>query len=726
MFVRPTRAFCRIAWAMIALSFWATPSSAAEPRVVILGFDGADADLTRQWIAEGKLPNLARLAQQGSFAPLRSTVPSQTPVSWSTFSTGLQPGRHGIFDFLKRDLKTYRPSFAAFDTQIEPFLYGGRNGLVFGAGAAAALALLCALVLKLWRRSGRTIAIAAGVLGVLAGVGVGVAVDRLLPKQRPVAVNRQQGETFWETLGKAGKKVRVMRMPVTFPPEPYPHGELLSGLGVPDVSGRIGKPFYFTSELFFQPKSGGDFKVEVVELIDNKGVIPTEIKGPKDDLFPRAAGAPLRYITIPMTLSVAPDKSRLAIEVSKAKLSLAVGEWSDWVRLEFPFNPLIKLYGVGRFKLLSLEPEVRLYLSSIQFDPENLPPILRVTTPGEFLAELTRRFGIFKLAGWTIDTWSLADGTGDEQLFLEDVEKTMRKEEEMLAGLLQDDWDVYAHYFEFTDRVQHMMYRFFDPQHPGYTPEGGARWGGKILEAYQNMDRIVGDVMANMPKDAILFVASDHGFASFRRSMNYNSWLAQNGYLTLKGQETRRANLEDLFDQTGEFFVNVDWARTRAYHMGLGDIYINLKGREAQGIVNPGAEYEALRKELKQGLEAFVDPQNGEHPVAYVWTRDEAYGVYDPAVIPDLFPSNNDGYRVGWQDSLGMIQPSIVEDNTQAWTGDHCSVYPPLVDGILFSNRKIDTTVQPYMGDMMPTLLDIYHVAPPTQLDGRSLWPPAA
>ena len=109
--------------------------------------------------------------------------------------------------------------------------------------------------------------------------------------------------------------------------------------------------------------------------------------------------------------------------------------------------------------------------------------------------------------------------------------------------------------------------------------------------------------------------------------------------------------------------------------------------------------------------------------MAYVWTRDEAYGTtYDPALIPDLFPSNGDGYRVGWQDSLGMVAPAILETNTDAWSGDHCSVYPPLVDGILFSNRRLDVEKQPYVGDVMPTLLDIYGVQPPTQLDGRSLW----
>jgi predicted AlkP superfamily phosphohydrolase/phosphomutase len=712
----------RTALSLLAVAVLAAPAAAASsPRVVILGFDGADAKLTAQWMNEGKLPNLAKLRDEGTFAPLRSTVPSQTPVSWSTFSTGLQPGRHAIFDFLKRDIATYRPSFAAFDEGKAPFLWGERNPLYIGGMAALALGVVLLLVLRLLRVSARTAALVAVVAAVAAGVAGHAAAAKLLPTERPLAINRQQGDTFWEILGKAGKRVRVMRMPVTFPPEPFDNGELLSGLGVPDTSGRIGKPFYFTSELFYQPRGGGEFKTEIVELIDNKGVIPTEIKGPPDKLF--SPPGQLNYISIPMTLTVPDSKKSLALEVSGQKLTLAPGEWSDWVRFVFPFNRLIKVHGIGRFRLISVEPEVRLYLSSIQFDPENLPPILEITSPEDFVHTLTSRFGLFKTSGWTTDTWGIADGTADEQIFMEDVTATRIKEEEMLQGLLADDWDVYFHYFEFTDRVQHILWRFTDPKHPSYTAAGAAQWGGKILEAYQQMDAIVGKVRAGLPQNGVLFVASDHGFASWRRTMNYNTWLFENGYLVFKGQRAEKADLQDLFDQTGEFFQNVDWSRSRAYAMGLGNIYVNLKGREAQGIVEPGAEYEALRDEIRLKLEAFVDAETGEHPVAHVFTRDEAYGTYDPVVIPDMFPSNSEGYRVGWQDALGIVAQQVIQTNTGAWSGDHCSVYPPLVDGILFSTLKLAHTDTAFMGDVMPTLLALYGVQAPVKLDGKSLLP---
>lgn len=708
---------------LLALAGLLFPSlGLAEDRpLVILGFDGADAKLAARWMDEGKLPNLAALRDEGAFRPLRSTVPSQTPVSWSTFATGLNPGRHAIFDFLKRDPEKYTPAFAAADEVSVPFLWGTRTPLIVGLGSAAVVILLLFLLLKLVRvRTPIALGIAT-LLGIAGGVGASMAADQLLPKERPLAINNQQGDTFWEILGAVGKRVKIIRVPVTFPPEPFENGKVLTGLGTPDVSLRIGKPFYFTSELFFQARTG-DFSGELVELIDNRGVIPTEIKGPPNKLFPD--GEP--YITIPMTLTVPEDRSHLKIEVSGNELALEVGQWSDWVPIEFPYNAVVKLGGIGRFHLISLEDEVRLYLTPVQFDPTNLPPMIDITYPKDFVGDLTSSHGRFKTIGWAIDTWSLEEGTINEDIFFQDVEFTVSKYEEMLRTLLDGDgnsrdWDVLVHYFEFTDRVQHMMWRFFDPEHPLYTEEGAAKYGNSILEAYQRMDAIIGMARERMPENGILMVVSDHGFASFRRAVNYNTWLVKNGFMRLNGEDADRKNLEDLFEQ-GDFFVNVDWSGTQAYALGLGQIYINLAGREKQGIVQPGAEYEQVTQAIRDGLMAFVDEETGERPVAYVWKRDEVYTHYDPSLIPDLIPSNSEGYRVGWQDALGGIGKAVVEDNDHYWSGDHCSVYPPLVDGILFANIPLGDQ-QAGMVDIMPTILDLFDVAPTTDLDGVSLLP---
>ncbi len=165
--------------------------------------------------------------------------------------------------------------------------------MILGLIAAVVVALVLVLLLKLFRLRWPVAAAVAGVLAIAAGIGAGVAAGMVLPESRPIAINdNQKGDTFWKLLGHAGKRVRVMRIPVTFPPKEFEHGELLSGLGVPDLSARIGKPFYFTSELFFTPKGGGDFRVEVVELVDNEGAIETEIKEVPNELFPRRGPPP--------------------------------------------------------------------------------------------------------------------------------------------------------------------------------------------------------------------------------------------------------------------------------------------------------------------------------------------------------------------------------------------------------------------------------------------------
>jgi predicted AlkP superfamily phosphohydrolase/phosphomutase len=232
------------------------------------------------------------------------------------------------------------------------------------------------------------------------------------------------------------------------------------------------------------------------------------------------------------------------------------------------------------------------------------------------------------------------------------------------------------------------------------------------------MDEMVGKARELAGKNALFIVCSDHGFSSFRRGVNYNTWLVRNGFMTLKGQN-ETTNLEKLFD-TRDLFASVDWSRTKAYAIGLGSIYINLAGRERDGIVLPGEEYEKIRREIKQGLESLVDEKTGERPVTRVWTREEIYNGFDPNLIPDLRAGSNLNYRVSWQTSLGGVPPDLIEDNRKAWSGDHCSNDPDLVRGIFFCNRKINTS-RPRMVDLMPTVLRVLGVSIPPEVDGRPL-----
>jgi predicted AlkP superfamily phosphohydrolase/phosphomutase len=292
----------------------------------------------------------------------------------------------------------------------------------------------------------------------------------------------------------------------------------------------------------------------------------------------------------------------------------------------------------------------------------------------------------------------------------------------MMAGLLAEkDVRLYVQVYEFTDRVGHVMWRFLDPGHPAYDPEKAAKFGPSVARNYVQMDAIVGDALKQLGPDDLLLVLSDHGFATWRRSINYNTWLAGRGFLVLKGGNEKQADLEQLFGQ-GEFWSNVDWSRTRAYSMGLGEIYVNLRGREAQGIVEPGAEYDGVRQEIRAGLLALVDEATGRRPVERVYTREEAYGSFDPNVIPDLFVTNSDGYRVSWQASLGVVTPELYEVNRQVWSGDHCSVDPDVVPGILFSSRPLRKEPRPNMADVPATIYKALGLVPPEKLDGAPLF----
>lgn len=684
--------------------------AAEPPRIVVLGFDGVDAKVVSDMLAAGRLPNLSALKARGAFSPLTPTIPAQTPVSWATFSTGLDPGGHEIFDFLKRSPEDRVPTFAVAQEISVPFLFGKATPVVFGAVGLALFSIAGTLLYVAKRRV--VLLVLFEVLGLALGAGAYFAAHAWLPAERPGVRNNRIGKTFWTETG--ARPATVMRMPVTFPPEKFA-GRQLSGLGVPDLSGRIGKPFYFTSDPFFTVREGNDFSVDVIKLESNSGRQTVKIGGPPGKPFGREG-----WIDLPVTLTVPVSRDRLEIEVAGSRVSLKPGEWSPWLSFPFRVNPLVTVHGYGRFRVQSVTPEIAVYLSPIQFDPERLPPGFALSSPVPFARDLVRDFGRYKTMGWAIDTWSIQSGTLAEDAFLEDVAMTAAQERKMFDALLKQRDRLLVHYFEFPDRVAHVFWRFRDPQHPAYDATLALKYGDAVEKSYETVDAIVGDAAKALTKDDVLIVLSDHGFATWRRSVNYNSWLVEAGYLVLRGGAARKS-LEALFSR-GAFWENVDWSRSRAYAMGLGDVYVNLKGRENGGIVAPGAEYESLRSELVRRLTALTDPKNGERAVSRVFKREDIYRRFDPRVIPDLIVTNTVGYRVSWQSSLGVPTADVFEDNRDVWSGDHCSLDPDLVRGILFASKPFPTARVPGIADVTASIRHLLGAPAPPDAAGRSLW----
>ena len=683
---------------------------AAPPRIVILAFDGVDAHVVEEMTAKGRLPNLSALAKRGAYSPLTPTVPAQTPVSWSTFATGLDPGGHEIFDFLKRDPGDRIPTFSVAEETEQPLFLGKANPAAAGAGAL--LLFLVPAVFFVTRR--RWIAFAVfDLLGIASAAGAFLAVRAWVPPVRPGVRNNRRGETFWSVA--AARPATVIRMPVTFPPESFEAGRLLSGLGVPDISGRIGKPTFYTSDPFYAVREGNDFSIDLVRLPANTGRIETKIAGPPGKPFGRSGA-----IELPLALTVSAGRDHVAIEAGGALVTLAAGQWSDWVSLPFRVNPLITVHGYARFRLESVAPEVNLYLSPIQFDPERLPPGFALSSPAGFARELVARFGRYKTMGWAIDTWSIQSGTLKEQAFLEDVASTVEKDRRMLAALLAGKERLLVHYFEFPDRIGHVFWRLRDPKHPAYDAGLAARYGDTVEKSYETMDAIVGETAGVLAPEDVLIVLSDHGFASWRRSVNYNTWLVEAGYLVLKSGAHRK-NLEALFSK-GQFWESVDWSKSKAYSMGFGDIYVNLKGRENGGIVEPGQAYEALRDEIIARLLPLADPKTGERAVSRIFKREDIYRRFNPRLIPDLIASNRPGFRVSWQSTLGVPTPEIFEDNKDVWSGDHCSLDPDLVRGVLFSSKAFRKSPLPGIADVTASVRALMEAPIDPNAAGKALW----
>ncbi len=629
-------------------------------QVVVLGFDGADPKLAAKWIEEGKLPNLARLQRDGTFTPLGTTNPPESPVAWASFATGLNPGGTGIYDFLKRDPQTYLPELSLVSRERGKFLWG------------------------------------------------------LIPLKLPKVTNLRSGVPFYKAAASAGYKTTVVRMPLEFPPTTIPGGKLWAGLGVPDLRGTWGTFFYFSSDLTPWDVGDTEFGGKLVRLELNEGHAASTIEGPVDPTSDKST-----RLSIPIDFQVTPDSKAVTIKLQGQTAALAERQWSGWFHARFRASPFLRLSSICRFYILQASPDLQVYMSPLNLDPEDSP--IPVSSPTAYSAQLARKHGLMKTLGWWHDTWALNEERIDEGVFLEDCWRTMQQEREILLDELKNDPpSLMVAVFTATDSVSHMFYRLIDPQHPRYDPELAAKYGDAIEQTYERMDAIVGDVMRLMKPDATLIIVSDHGFHSFRKGFNTNTWLVQNGYMTLKNPnaEEKQYNLDNLFGQ-GSFFPNTDWSRTQAYAVGLGQVYLNLRGREKYGIVDPGPEAQKILNDLRTKLLAVEDPDNHAKVIENVYFASEIFHGSRTSEAADLQMSFRDGYRTSWQTSLGAVPAGIVVANMKKWSGDHCASDPSDTQGIFFSNRHVPDP--PSILDISPTVLKLLEVAPPAGLDGHAL-----
>ncbi|MBI1851223.1 MAG: alkaline phosphatase family protein [Planctomycetes bacterium] len=769
----------------------ATPS---HPKVIVLGFDGVDHGLCEKYMAEGRLPNLQKLRDRGTFLPLATTNPAQSPVAWAALTTGSNPGKTNIYDFLESkrvaglppipDIALVTPS-----TQHALDNDNVRHLLLTRIAVALVGWILLGLLLKILRvRWLFAIGIPTVLLGVVLAVGY-VVVKRFLPDDVPMAINARHGTPFWSVVGRGGLRATVLEAPVSFPPDKVDGVRLLSGLGVPDVAKTWGFWSYFTSDpnaklttetggwiYPLRPKNGVatvfvhgpedifakdrtatlveesrtaktrkeqipierdlesvltawfDPMVDMVNACDLEEVFRTKAAG--DLVRDREAlrevgsgeavkGMEFSQILVPMRFDIDAAARAMKVTVQGKTTPVKLGEWSrDWITVDYRMNPMLHVVGMAKIYLQQIEPHVEIVMTPIQFHPGELPPIVDLTYPHDFSSELCKEMeGPFETLGWATMTNPAKDDRLDDDGFIRQTWGVFHTVEKLsLAELEKRNWDAFFTLFAVTDRMQHIMFRMIDPKNPLYEPELAKKYGDEILKMYQGMDTFVGQVADRfVDEDTLLLVVSDHGFKSFRRGVNLNSWLRDGGYLS--GGSSQAQDINQL--QKGQAgFANVNWKTTKAYALGLGGIYINRASHQGIGIVED-KDYDALCEEIVVKLRTLKD-DDGTAVVKDVYKQKDLYHGDQLARAPDLVVGFQEGYRVSWQSTLGNTSEKVIENNDQRWSGDHCSIDPSLLPGILFSNRRLPKE-RANLLDIAPTVCDYLGVAPDMSWDGHSL-----
>ncbi|MFK5955418.1 MAG: alkaline phosphatase family protein [Planctomycetota bacterium] len=637
-------------------------------RLVIIGFDGMDPRLAQRFMDEGRMPNMKALAEEGGFSPLQTAYPSMSPVAWSSFSTGVDASRHNIFDFITRDPCTYMPILSS--TEI----------------TSAEKALVKIGNLELFKRPSSSI--------------------RLLRKGIP----------WWKTLGDKKIFSNIIRVPITFPPEEH-HGVLLSGMCVPDLKGTQGSFTFWTSdETLTGPDAGGD----VLLVGKNGNAYRCPITGPTDPSQEQAT--PMR---VPMKVEVLVEGEKLRLNIGakgdEQIVDLGVKDYSDWITLEFKAaKGKAKVTGIARFYCMGTSPEFGLYMTPIQIDPSN--PAMPISHPTVYSIYLAKKHGPFSTLGLAEDTWALNERVIDEEAFWKQALNIWDERRKQLFDALQNTpKGSIVCVFDGTDRVSHMFHRYLDESHPANAGKD-TEWGkDKVAEIYSIADGLVADVRKKLnPKKDRLMIISDHGFCQFKRGVNLNAWLRDNGYLVLKSD----APVDDASGKqtSRDWLMDVDWHKTKAFALGLTGMFINRKARERDGIVKEGAELEALKAEIVEKLSALKDPKDGELIFKEVFDAGKIFTGPYVFQAPDLFMGYKRGYRNSWDCATGACPPEVFSDNTKSWSGDHC-IDPREVPGVIFSDRPLNTDT-PNLMDLGPTALRMFGVDVPKYMQGQPLYGP--
>jgi len=641
-------------------------TSAVRKKVIVIGIDGMDPRLSERMMKNGKLPNFDKLRKLGGFRVLGTSIPPQSPVAWANFINGAGPGSHGIFDFIHR-----HP-----ERQVAPFLsitetFSGEGYWEIGDHK---------LQLDFWPFNHKP----------------------------PATLMLRQGIPFWDYLDEAGIYSTFYDLPSNYPPSrsKYGHHRCLSGLGTPDMQGNHGGYQHFAEDGPVRMKEEGGC-IRSMLFFENETASGTLI-GPPNTLLKKPQPAE-RHATIEFAVHRDIQAHAAVIDIQGHKILLKEGQWSRWLKLDFElstpaFIPDKHISGICRFYLQEVAPNFRLYASPINNDPSD--SYFQVTEPPEFIKKISNRLGLFYTTGFQEDHKALRNKVFTDSEFAHQADYVLQERLSLLEYALENyDDGLLFFYFSSTDLQAHMFWWDSDEKHPTRSANDAKKYFNKIYELYGKLDSVVGDILRRYGDKATVIVMSDHGFANFKRQFNLNTWLRENGYLHPP-------------DSTS-IMSDVDWSRTRAYGLGINGLYLNVIGRERDGIVEPGQQSEQLLQELVTKLEAIKDT-NGKQVIRKAHRTDKAYSGPATALAPDLVIGYCRDYRASWATCLGDITEQVLLDNDSAWSADHCADVSE-VPGVIFSNRPIGASA-PALVDVAPSILTEFGLKVPSSMEGKNIF----
>jgi predicted AlkP superfamily phosphohydrolase/phosphomutase len=637
-------------------------SRAAGKKVIVIGIDGMDPRLSEALMKDGQLPNLQKLASRGGFSDLGTSVPPQSPVAWATFINGAGPGSHGIFDFIHRHPEQQcAPFYSASET------LSGEGGWEIGDHR---------IPLDFWPFNHKP----------------------------PRTVLRRQGTPFWDYLDAAGVPSTFYDLPSNYPASPsqYGHHRCLCGMGTPDMLGTYGTYQYFAEDGPETPldEQGG----KRAWLNFDNDTARAEVVGPANSML--KVPAPL---TVKFQVHRDRDANAAVLEIQGKRIVLKSGEWSRWTRLDFEVPmpahlPSVYYTGLCRFYLQQVKPVVRLYASPLNLDPADARS--KISEPPSFAQGLAARLGPFYTTGFQEDHKARTNNVFNDDEYIRQAGIVLEERLALFEQALHDYEDgLLFFYFSSSDLQSHMFWWDSDAEHPIRSSSEAKKYFDHIKRLYRKLDAVVGEMIDRHGSTATIIVMSDHGFGNFGRQFNLNSWLRDWGYL---GPPECTSIMND-----------VDWSRTTAYGLGINGLYLNMKGRERDGLVEPGEEREALLQELTTRLQAVTDV-DGKPVIRGVYRSDQIYKGSATALAPDLIIGYYRGYRASWATCLGELTPDVLLDNDSAWSADHCADALE-VPGVLFTN-KAPNAKSPSLVDLAPTILAEFGLRAPDTMVGKNLF----